>query len=108
MFSTAVPCLNSAEVLKGTTDTNSGEAPWRNPGKIGAVENDATGAWPQYSANDVEQGCLSGTIGADDTANLARRHGETDIVDRFETSETLGNVFDREQWGHDNHLLRRL
>ena len=100
--------LEQRQILKGAADADGGKAPRRDARKIGAVKQDTAGAWPQHAADDVEQGGLSGAIGADDAADFTPRHGEADVGYGLEATEILADVFHRKQRGHDNHLLRRL
>ena len=56
-----------------------------------AVKDDFAAIGSNIAADQVEQSALARTIWPDDRENPARRHGQIDILDRDQASETLGD-----------------
>ena len=73
MFSTTVPCLNSARFWNVRPIPSRANATARCVARSRAVEHDAAAARPQHAADHVEQRGLAGAVRADHAADFARR-----------------------------------
>ena len=100
--------LEQRQVLEGAADAQAREIRRPFTRDVGAVKNDAAARRPQHAADEIEQRCLAGAIGADDAADLAARHVEADVGHGAQATEGAGQRFDLEKRAHDSHLLRRL
>src|SRR6187402_2671300 len=61
------------------------------PGNVPAVQADGPRAWPQSSADEVEQRGLAGTVRTDDRMPLAARNGKIDAADDLRAGEVLAD-----------------
>jgi hypothetical protein len=59
----------------------------RYVGDVPILENEAAGGWLIDAANQVEDGRLAGTIGADDGEYFALAQSEADVVDGANASK---------------------
>ena len=100
--------LEQGEILERPSDPDRGEPGGRDGRKINPGERDATAAGPQHAGDHVEQRRLAGAIRAYHAADFPCVDRKADVGDRLQAAETLAEVFDREQGGHDSHRLRRL
>ena len=71
----------------------------RQPGDVLAVENDRARRRPQHAGQAIEERALAGAVGADDGADLARGHGEVDVVERGQPAEADGQASVRSSGG---------
>jgi hypothetical protein len=67
-----------------------------NRGQILAVEEDTAGLRRQQPNHGIEQGRLSGAIGAEDADRLALRHDEVHVAEHAELAVTAAETFDHQ------------
>lgn len=65
-----------------------------------AIKNDLSGGGGEGSGDNIEEGCLSRTIGADEPEDLAGPEGKGDIVERPQPAKILGNFGDLNEAHH--------
>ena len=58
------------------------------------IKNDLSGGGREGSGDNIEEGGLSRTIGADEPEDLAGPEGKGDIVERPQPAKILGNFID--------------
>jgi hypothetical protein len=97
------------EILKGPRDSTRHETRLPLMRDIDAVEYDPPARRAQDAADEVEERCLSGAVGAYDAADLAARHIEAHVGDGAQSAECPRQGLDLQQRrAQDNHLLRLL
>src|SRR5207302_10584137 len=91
-----------AGILERTLQSGLGPLVRAQPGDLLAEQPDLAGVGFEEAGDDVEQGRLAGTVGADQAEDLAVVDREADVVDRLHPAEALAHATELE---HDVSLL---
>ena len=78
-------------VLERSSQSPQRTAARSERGDVTAVQHDPTGVRHQEARNDVEQGGLAGTVGADEPEDLAVVQPDRDVVEGRDAGEALGH-----------------
>src|SRR5262249_59005983 len=99
--------LEQGQVLEGAPDAELGDAVARCPQQRMAREDDLARVRRVEAAQAVEQRRLAGAVRPDEPNDLALVHGEGDLVEGDDASESYGYVLDIQDWSR-THRARKL
>src|SRR5262249_2724153 len=89
--------VRKVDMLERPCDPKSGNPVRRASSDFLAKKFDRPAIWLVESGNNVEQCCLSGTVRANETDDLAFRHRKADSVQRPQPAEGLAHAINCEQ-----------
>src|SRR6202453_342815 len=87
-----------ADVLEGPHDPTLRGVVKRMEIGPPAVDRDVAVVRPVIAREDIDEGCLAGSIRANESVHLAGLDGERDVSERPHAAEGLGESGDREDW----------